>query len=346
MVTAATRRDARERAIELLYEAESKGIDTADVVAELPLEPDAYALELALGVTDHLIELDHLLGRHARDWPVERMAVMDRIVMRLGSFELATKPEIPTGAALSEAVDLAAQYGSSDDTSKFVNGVLVAVAAEVRDGDRPWMPIDTVVFDLDGVIRFWREDATEAAAVKLGLEPETLAAAAFSEPLLTQAMTGAITAEAWARSAAEKAAEGTGVAVAEAAAVWLDSTWDVDDTVATVARGLRTEGVRTALFSNATNLLEEQVEQMGISDAFDVVANSWRLGVAKPAPEAYESVQEMVGLDPASTLFVDDRDANVLGAVQAGWHAVLMRGPERLGGVLRRLAVDGAPKGP
>ena len=98
MVTAATRRDARERAIELLYESHTKAIDVDEIVEALPLTPDDYALELARGVLDHQVELDRILSRYADSrWPVERMAVTDRTVLRLGTFELATKNDVPTG---------------------------------------------------------------------------------------------------------------------------------------------------------------------------------------------------------------------------------------------------------
>lgn len=342
MVTAATRRDARERAIELLYEAESKDVDVADVVAALPLDPDPYALELAVGVTDHRIELDRVLARYAKGWNVSRMAVMDRTVMRLGAFELATKLDVPTGAALSEAVDLAGQYGSTDETSKYANGVLASVATEVRGGDRPWMPIDTVVFDLDGVIRHWDDGTTDASAQELGVAAGAIAAAAFAEPRFGDAMTGVLTAAEWAEGIGAELAADCGADPAEVAAVWLASPWTVDDAVVELIARLQAADVRLALFSNATDLLEDHVAEMGLSERFAVIGNSWRIGAAKPAAESYAAVADLLGCDPVRTLFVDDRAENVAGAVDAGWHAVQMLGVDRLVGVLRRLDVDGA----
>lgn len=344
MVSAATRRDARERAIELLYEAESKDVDVADVVSALPLEQDQYALELAIGVTDHRIELDALLGRYAKGWNVTRMAVMDRTVMRLGAFELGTKLDVPTGAALSEAVELAGRYGSTDDTSKFVNGVLAAVADEVRGGERPWTPIDTVVFDMDGVIRHWDAEALEAAAVDLGVPPDAMAAAAFAEPRFADATVGRLTAAEWAAQIGEEvcALPDCSAEAGEVAALWLASTWDVDSEVVTLIRRLRSAGVRVALFSNATDALEDQIETMGIADLFEVTANSWHLGMAKPSLDAFAEVARLVDSDPARTLFVDDRPENVAAAIASGWHAVVMTGADRLAGILRRLDVDGA----
>lgn len=346
-MVSATRREARERAVELLYEAESKSVDVTDVIASLPLTPDAYAMELALGVTDHRIELDLLLGRYARRWQVSRMAVTDRTVLRLGAFELATQADVPEGAALSEAVELGGRYGSTDDTSKFVNGILAAVAAEVRDGARPWRPVDTVVFDLDGVIRHWLPEYLAEAEERLGLDAGVIASAAFAHPTYAEVMIGTHTAEEWAAiigdSVARSAPSGNEVDADEVAEVWLGTTWRVDHEVVDLAEGLRAAGATVALFSNATTKLEADLESMGLSQAFDVVANSARLGAAKPDVAAFEQVAKMVGSAPERTLFVDDRAENVAGAVQAGWHAIEMHSAGRLVNALRRLAVPGAP---
>lgn len=231
MVTAATRRDARERAIELLYESHTKGVDVDEIVAALPLTPDGYALELARGVTDHQVELDRILSRYADPrWPVERLAVTDRTVLRLGTFELATKADVPTGAALSEAVELGGRYGSTDDTSRFVNGILAAVADEVR-GSRTWTPIDVVVFDMDGVIRHWLPEYLDEVEERLGLPGGTISAAAFADPGYHDVTVGAISAEEWAAAIGTIVAAEHDVSADEVAEIWLGTTWRVDDDV-------------------------------------------------------------------------------------------------------------------
>ena len=126
-----SRREARERALALLYEAEVKDRPIADVLAELPVAPEPFAVELVTGVDEHRAELDALLTRFARDWPLARMPALDRAVLRMGCFELCHRPDVPTGAVLSEAVELASAY-STDDSGRFVNGVLSAIATEVR----------------------------------------------------------------------------------------------------------------------------------------------------------------------------------------------------------------------
>lgn len=361
MVTAASRRDARERAVELLYEAEVKGLDPAAVVDALPLTPDAYALELALGVTDHHIEIDALLERYARNWSLGRMAATDRTVLRVGAFELATQHDVPTGAALSEAVDLAGQYGSTDDTSRFVNGILANVAREVRPeaagsrggstaedpvagvSSRVWTDVKTVVFDMDGVIRHWHVDCLQPTEERLGLPAGAIGAAAFAQPLFRQAMVGERTMEEWAAEIGDAVAGGHGVSADDVAAAWLATTWDLDRSMIALIDGLRAAGTRVALFSNASTKLEADLVECDLADRFDVVANSSRIGAVKPDVAAFDHVAGMVDAEPDTLLFVDDTAENVRGAVDAGWHAVLMRGTDRFGGVLRRLAVPGAP---
>jgi N utilization substance protein B len=126
-----SRREARERAFHLLYESEIKGEQPDDVLAALPLEPDEFAVELVRGVGEHRDELDEVIAGFARNWDIDRMPALDRAVLRLATFELVHRPDVPTGAAISEAVELAKRY-STDDSGRFVNGVLSAIAAEVR----------------------------------------------------------------------------------------------------------------------------------------------------------------------------------------------------------------------
>ena len=124
-----SRREARERALSLLYEAELKDLTPAEVLAELAVDPDPFAAELVRGVGEYRAEIDELIGRFAIDWAIDRMPVIDRNVLRLGVFELLHRPEIPVGAVISEAVELAKRY-STEDSGRFVNGVLAGVAAD------------------------------------------------------------------------------------------------------------------------------------------------------------------------------------------------------------------------
>lgn len=125
------RRQARERALSLLYEAESKEAAPAAVLAALPVEPDAYAVDVVRGVGDHMAELDTWISDYAKDWTIDRMPALDRALLRMGIFELLHRPDVPTGAVISEAVELAQRF-STDESSRFVNGMLARIAETVR----------------------------------------------------------------------------------------------------------------------------------------------------------------------------------------------------------------------
>jgi len=125
------RRQARERALSLLYEAEAKDVGADVVLAGLPVPPDAFTVSLVSGVAEHRAEIDDWLRRFSRDWALDRMPAIDRTLLRIAVFELVHLPDVPTAVVLSEAVDLAQRY-STDDSGRFVNGVLAAVAAEAR----------------------------------------------------------------------------------------------------------------------------------------------------------------------------------------------------------------------
>ena len=128
-----SRRQARERALSLLYEAESKDVSAAAVLASLPVEPAPFAAELVAGVGEHVEELDKWISSYAKDWTIDRMPALDRALLRMGIFELLHRPDVPTGAVISEAVELAQRF-STDESSRFVNGMLARIAETARPG--------------------------------------------------------------------------------------------------------------------------------------------------------------------------------------------------------------------
>jgi N utilization substance protein B len=125
------RSDARERALYLLYEAHSKGIDPTDALALQVLEPDELTTMLVSGVEAHREQLDAAIAAKAKGWTLDRMPVLDLNVLRLASFELAERPDVPVAVVLDEAVELAKRF-STDDSGRFVNGVLSALVDELR----------------------------------------------------------------------------------------------------------------------------------------------------------------------------------------------------------------------
>lgn len=128
-----SRREARERALSLLYEADAKELTPAALLAEIPVEPAAYVTSLVEGVGERQEQIDELIARYAIDWTVDRMPVIDRMVVRIACFELLGRPDVPTGVVISEAVELAKRY-STDESGRFVNGLLASIAGEIRPG--------------------------------------------------------------------------------------------------------------------------------------------------------------------------------------------------------------------
>lgn len=125
-----SRREGRERALELAYEAEVRGWSVEELVQAQTLPPDPFVIELLDQAETHRTEADRLIEAKSTRWSISRMAVLDVVVMRMAIAELMEE-ETPTGVVLSEAVELAGRY-STDESSKFVNGLLSAIADEVR----------------------------------------------------------------------------------------------------------------------------------------------------------------------------------------------------------------------
>lgn len=128
----ARRHQARERALELLYEAQMKSRSVAVVLAELPLAPDPYAVSLVESAEANQARAEELIQEFSRDWPLERLAVIDRLIMVLALGEMLSADAPPTPVILNEAVELANEY-STDDSGAFVNGVLAACARHLSD---------------------------------------------------------------------------------------------------------------------------------------------------------------------------------------------------------------------
>src|SRR4051794_31574544 len=98
-----TRRLERERILSLLYEAEMKDASIDEVLAELPVVPEDFVVETVRGVAGTVAELDVAIDRFAVDWSIDRMASIDRSVLRIGAWELLYRPDLPIAVVISEA---------------------------------------------------------------------------------------------------------------------------------------------------------------------------------------------------------------------------------------------------
>ena len=135
------RSKARKRALDLLFEAEIRGVDVLRLLDERaagsePPVPE-YAAVLVRGVQAHRAEIDGMLAEHSRGWSLDRMPAVDRNILRIGTYELFWAGDVPPGVAISEAVLLARDL-STDGSPAFVNGLLARLA-ELRPaaGDDP-----------------------------------------------------------------------------------------------------------------------------------------------------------------------------------------------------------------
>ena len=129
-----SRREAREEALGFLYEMEVTGDSLHAALKAKPLPPEDYALEMIEGVAGQVLAYDERIGAHLMGWTVDRLAVVDRVLARMATWELCERRDVPTGVVLSEAVELASQY-SGEESPRFLNGVLRAVATETRGAE-------------------------------------------------------------------------------------------------------------------------------------------------------------------------------------------------------------------
>jgi transcription antitermination protein NusB len=128
----AARSKARKRALDVLFEADQRGVDPATVLAERirRAEPPVaeYTVEIVEGVLAHLERIDELLGTYAQGWTVARMPGVDRALLRMSTWELLYNEGVPDAVVIDEAVELARSL-STDESPAFVNGLLARLLA-------------------------------------------------------------------------------------------------------------------------------------------------------------------------------------------------------------------------
>ncbi len=134
------RRKARSIALQALYEIDSVQHDPEETMRNLREEQEfseetfKFAGELVNGVIRYKEKLDAQIHRYAPAWPIEQIAFIDRNILRLAIFEILIDNKIPVKVAINEAVELAKNFGG-DSSSKFINGVLGAVSANISKED-------------------------------------------------------------------------------------------------------------------------------------------------------------------------------------------------------------------
>ena len=130
----AARTKARKRAVELLYEAEQRGLNIGDLLDRRLESPTTqhplpeYTATLVRGAFFRWTEIAEALSTYSQGWPVERMPAVDRAVLRLGTWEVVWNEDVPDVVAIAEAVQLV-QTMSTDESPQFVNGLLSRISA-------------------------------------------------------------------------------------------------------------------------------------------------------------------------------------------------------------------------
>ena len=123
------RTKAREYALQMLYQFDVTGADSPASIEEfwtyhdVSPEVKTFATRLVEGTLGHREELNQLIAAHANNWDINRMAVVDRNILRMGAYELLYVNEVPPKVCLNEAIELAKRFGD-EESSKFVNGIL------------------------------------------------------------------------------------------------------------------------------------------------------------------------------------------------------------------------------
>ena len=127
----AERHRARERALEILYEANIKNRPVNSILAALAIVPDPYTVEVLLSTEQHVNRAEELISKHSHDWALDRLALIDRLIMTMAIGELLLPDAPPTAVVLDEAVELAQVY-STEGSGSFVNGVLAACSEDLK----------------------------------------------------------------------------------------------------------------------------------------------------------------------------------------------------------------------
>ena len=184
--------------------------------------------------------------------------------------------------------------------------------------------------DFDGVVRHWPAAVTASVEDRHGLQRGSLARTAFDPSILDDAITGRMTDAEWRSEVARRLGAETDADTARSAvAAWSTGRGVVDQAVLRVLQAARSVAA-LGLVTNATTRLDDDLAQLGLTDAFDFVVNSSAVGCAKPSRCFYEHAVRRCGCERGAVLFVDDRPENVDAAIDFGFRGHLHRDPRTL----------------
>ena len=129
-----TRRKSRETAVILLYQSDLLGKDSEEVLKneiDFGKKIDEFALELVIGVNKNRKAIDKEIVGVVENWTIERIAIIDRNILRVAIYEMLFEKDIPLKVSVDEAIEIAKSLGQKDDTPKFINGILGKILANI-----------------------------------------------------------------------------------------------------------------------------------------------------------------------------------------------------------------------
>ncbi|WP_436526958.1 HAD family hydrolase [Actinoplanes sp. HUAS TT8] len=186
-----------------------------------------------------------------------------------------------------------------------------------------------LLIDLDGVLRRWDPAPMIAVEVKYGLAPASLLETSMSWDIYRPAMAGEISDAEWMGLVADRLpldADESAAAVAE----WQSYRGEVDPEALEFVRGVRADGRKVGLATNATDRLRGDLDALGLTGEVDFVLSSWEMKVHKPAPEFFQQACLAIRELPKHVLFVDDDDRVIRGARAAHLSGYRWTGPEHV----------------
>ena len=131
-----TRRKSREAAVILLYQSDLLGKDSEEVLKneiDFGKKIDKFALELVIGVNKNRKAIDNEIVGVVENWTIERIAIIDRNILRVAIYEMLFEKDIPLKVSVDEAIEIAKSLGQKDDTPKFINGILGKILTNIGE---------------------------------------------------------------------------------------------------------------------------------------------------------------------------------------------------------------------
>ena len=135
-MTRLSRRKARQDAVIILYQSDLLGKNTAKILeneVEFGKEIDNFTKDIVIGVSENLKIIDSRIKKVVENWSLDRIAIIDRNIIRVAIYEMLYKDEIPLKVSVDEAIEIAKELGQKDDTPKFVNGILGKILVEIEE---------------------------------------------------------------------------------------------------------------------------------------------------------------------------------------------------------------------